>query len=181
MRHFDYRFLVVAFVVAVGLWIIMANDLFRPAKEPLEIAAVVVSAILMLIAAARFLITRHVFFLWSTVLFLLIMCREIHFTGTDEAIFIGFAVLLGIILSKYDRFRAYLDHPWVVNLLVAGFFTYFLSQTVDQRWWRTIPGEGLAHVPLEESLELLGHLVIGCAAALCKGDKQDGKGIPMPT
>ena len=31
---------------------------------------------------------------------------------------------------------------WVViNLLVAGFFTYFLSQTVDQRWWRIIPGE----------------------------------------
>jgi hypothetical protein len=109
------------------------------------------------------------------------MCREIHFEGTDEAIFIGFAVLLGVILNKYDRFRAYLDNPWVVNLLVAGFFTYFLSQTVDQRWWRMIPGEGLAHVPLEESLELLGHVTIGFAAALCKGYKHGSKGLPMPT
>lgn len=181
MRHFDYRFLVASLIVAVCLWIIMANDLIRPAKEPLEIAAVVISAALMLIAAVRFFVTRHVFFLWSTVLFLLIMCREIHFEGTDEAIFIGFAVLLGVILNKYDRFRTYLDNPWVVNLLVAGFFTYFLSQTVDQRWWRMIPGEGLAHVPLEESLELLGHVTIGFAAALCKGYKHGSKGLPMPT
>ena len=181
MRHFDYRFLVVALVVAVCLWIIMANDIIRPAKPPLEIAAVVLSAALMLIAAARFIITRHVFFLWSTVLFLLIMCREIHFEGTDEAIFIGLAILFGIILRKYDLFRTYLDNPWVVNLLVAGFFTYFLSQTVDQRWWRAVPGEELAHVPLEESLELLGHLIIGFAAVLCKGYKQNGKGLPMPT
>ena len=168
MHHFDYRFLVVTLVVAVCLWIIMANDLIRPAKEPLEIAAVVLSAALMLIAAARFIATRHVFFLWSTTLLFLIMCREIHFEGTDEGIFIGFAVLLGGLLSKYDRFRPYLDNPWVVNLLAAGFFTYFLSQTVDQRWWRIIPGEALAHVPLEESLELLGHLIIGCATVLCK-------------
>ena len=65
MRHFDYRFLVATLIVAVCLWIIMANDLIRPAKEPLEIAAVVISAALMLIAAVRFFVRRHVFFLWS--------------------------------------------------------------------------------------------------------------------
>ena len=181
MRHFDYRFLVVTFVVAVCMWIVMANELIRPAKEPLEIAAVVISAAFMLIAAVRFILTRHVFFLWSTTLLFLIMCREIHFEGTDEAIFIGFAVLLGVLLSKYDRLRPYLDNPWVVNLLVAGFFTYFLSQTVDQRWWRAVPGEGSAHVPLEESLELLGHLMIGFAAVLCKGYRKGGNGLPSPT
>jgi len=52
MRHFDYRFLVATLIVAVCLWIIMANDLIRPAKQSLEIAAVVISAALMLIAAA---------------------------------------------------------------------------------------------------------------------------------
>jgi hypothetical protein len=62
MRHFDYRFLVASLIVAVCLWIIMANDLIRLAKEPLEIAAVVISAALMLIAAVRFFVTRHVFF-----------------------------------------------------------------------------------------------------------------------
>ncbi len=108
------------------------------------------------------------FFFGVRALFVLILCREIHFEGTDEAIFIGLVILLAIILIKYDRFKAYLANPWVVNFLVAGFFTYFLSQTVDQRWWRIIPGEYLVHVPLEETLELLGHGIIGFAAVFCR-------------
>lgn len=168
MSHFSYRFLIVPLLVAALLWIIMAAGVFKPAKPGLEIAAVVVSGLFMLIAAVRFIVSRHVFFLWSTVLFLLIMCREIHFEGTDEAIFIGLVVLLGIVLLKYDRFKAYLANPWVVNLLVAGFFTYFLSQTVDQRWWRIIPGEDFVNVSLEEFLELAGHCMIGFAAVFCR-------------
>ena len=168
MHPFNYRFLILPPMITAVLWLLMANGIFRPAKEPLEIAAVVVSAIFMLIAALRFIMSRHVFFLWSTALFLLIMSREIHFDGTDEAIFIGLLILLGIILLKYDNFKDYLANPVVINLLVAGFFTYFLSQTVDQRWWRIIPGEDLVNVSLEETLELLGHLMIGFAAVQCK-------------
>ena len=168
MSHFNYRFLIVPPVATVLLWIIMAAGVLRPDKQGLEIAAVVVSGLFMLIAAVRFIVSRHVFFLWNTALFLLIMCREIHFEGTDEAIVIGLVVLLGIVLLKYDRFKAYLANPWVVNLLVAGFFTYFLSQTLDQRWWRIIPGEDLVNVSLEETLELLGHGMIGFAVVLCK-------------
>ena len=168
MSHFNYRFLILPPLVTVLLWIIMAAGVFRPEKQGLEIAAVVVSGLFMLIATARFIISRHVFFLWSTALFVLILSREIHFEGTDEAIFIGLAILGGIVLLKYDRFKDYLANPWVINLLVAGFFTYFLSQTVDQRWWRIIPGEYLVHVPLEETLELLGHGIIGFAAVFCR-------------
>jgi len=168
VAHFNYRFLILPLLVTVLLWLVMAAGIFRPEKQGLEIAAVVVSGLFMLIAAVRFIVSRRVFFLWSTALFLLIMCREIHFEGTDEAIFIGLVLLLGIILLKYDRFKAYLANPWVINLLVAGFFTYFLSQTVDQRWWRIIPGEALVNVPLEETLELIGHGMIGFAAVLCK-------------
>ena len=168
MSHFNYRFLILPPLVTVLLWIIMAADVFRPEKQGLEIEAVVVSGLFMLIAAARFIISRHVFFLWSTALFVLILAREIHFEGTDEAIFIGLAILGGIVLLKYDRFKDYLANPWVINLLVAGFFTYFLSQTVDQRWWRIIPGEDFVNVSLEEFLELAGHCMIGFAAVFCR-------------
>jgi hypothetical protein len=176
--HFNYRFLIVPPVITAILWILMANGFFRPQKEPLEIAAVAVSGLLMLIAAVRYILSRQTFFIWSTALFLLIMCREIHFYGTDEAIFIGLVILLGILFLK-DRFKAYLANPWVINLLIAGFFIYFLSQTVDQRWWRTIPGEGLIHVSLEETLELLGHVLIGMAAVLCRrvGHNDGGKSM----
>ena len=89
MSHSNYRFLILPPLVTVLLWIIMAADVFRPEKQGLEIAAVVVSGLFMLIAATRFIISRHVFFLWSTALFVLILSREIHFEGTDKAIFIG--------------------------------------------------------------------------------------------
>ena len=181
MGHISYRFLIVPLLVTALLWIIMAAGVVKPTKPPLEIAAVVVSGLFLLIAAVRFIVSRHVFFLWSTALFLLIFSREIHFEGSDEAIFIGLVILLGIVLLKYDRFKDYLANPWVINLLVVGFFTYFLSQTLDQRWWRGFPGEEIVFVPLEETLELLGHCMIGCAAVLCKGYKHAGKSMPMPT
>jgi hypothetical protein len=168
LDSFDYRILFFPPALATLLWIILANDLVKPAKPPLEIAAVIVSGMFMLIAVIRFIYTRHVFFLWSAALFLLIMCREIHFAGTDQAIFIGLAVLLGIALLKYDRFKDYLGNPRVINLLVAGFFVYFLSQTVDQRWWKVFPGEAEVFVPLEETLELLGHCTIAYAVLFCR-------------
>ncbi len=166
---FNFRILMMPLVITALLWIVMADGIIRPQKPPLEIAAVVVSALLMLIAAVRYFLSRQPFFLWSSALFLLIMCREIHFAGTDAAIFIGLVILWAMLLYKYEKFAAYAASPWVINLLVAGFFTYFLSQTVDQRWWRMIPGENIVHVPLEESLEMIGHILIGLAAVLCRG------------
>jgi len=180
MGQFNYRILMVPLVITALLWIVMANGIIRPQKQPLEIAAVAVSGMFMLVAAVRFMLSRQAFFLWSAALFLLIMCREIHFDGTDQAIFIGLVILLGIILYQYDRFKPYLANPWVINLFVAGFFTYFLSQTVDQRWWRVIPGEDLVNVSLEEILEMIGHVMIGSAAVLCRRNKNNGEVAPMP-
>ena len=178
MSSFNYRFMIVPPLVTVLLWIIMANGVFKAEKPPLETASVVVSGLFMVIAAVRFIGSRHVFFLLSTALFLLSMCRELHFEGTDEAIFIGLLILLGVVLLKYDRLKDYLANPWVINSLVAGFFIYFLSQTVDQRWWQDFPGESLVFVPLEETLELLGHCIIGFAVVLCRVYKPANRWIP---
>ena len=178
---FKLRLLMMPLVITAMLWIIMAIGIIRPQKPPLEIAAVVVSALLMLIAAARYFLSRQPFFLWSSALFLLIMRREIHFAGTDAAIFIGLVILWAMLLYKYEKFEAYAANPWGINLLVAGFFIYFLSQTVDQRWWRSVPGEDAVHVPLEESLEMLGHILIASAAVLCRGHKRHPQDKSLPT
>ena len=66
----------------------------------------------------------------------LVLAREIHFDWTDAGIYIGLIVLLGIASLKYDALKDHLDTPWVINLVVIGLFTYVLSQTIDQRWWR---------------------------------------------
>ena len=171
-RRINYWSLLVPLVATATLWIVVAKGDYPYGRKELEPAAIVVSCLFMLATALRYLITRHKFFLWGTGLMGLIMCREIHFAGTDPGIYMGLLLLAGIALLKYDTLKDYLDNPLVINLLLIGFFTYFLSVTIDQRWWKGIPGEQIVHVPLEETLEVLGHCIIGFAVVFCKSRQQ---------
>ena len=168
----NYWWLLIPLAVTVVLWILIAAVGYPFGRKELEPAAIVVTGLFMLAAALRYFITRHKFFLWGTGLMGLIMCREIHFAGTDPGIYIGILLLFGIVLLKYDMLKDYLANPLVINLLLIGFFTYFLSQTIDQRWWKGLPGERIVNVPLEETLELLGHCIIGSAVVFCKSRQQ---------
>ena len=170
-QKINYWFLLVPLVLTSVLWVLIAAGGYKYSREELEAAAIVVSYLLLLAAALRYLITRHNFFSWSTGLMGLIMCREIHFAGTDPGIYLGLLLLFVITLLKYDTLKEYLDNPLVINLLLIGFFTYFLSQTIDQRWCKGIPGEKIVHVPLEETLEVLGHCIIGSAVVFCRRRK----------
>jgi len=164
----NYWLLLIPLAITLGMWILIAEGAYPFGRKELESAAIVVSCLFMFAAALRYLITRHKFFLWGTGLMGLIMCREIHFEGTDPGIYLGLLLLFGIALLKYDTLKDYLDNPLVINLLLVGFFTYVLSQTIDQRWWKGMPGEKIVHVPLEETLEVLGHCIIGFAVVFCK-------------
>ena len=171
-QEINYWSLLIPLVITLALWILIAAGGYTLGRKELEPAAIVVSCLFMLTAALRYCITRHNFFLWSTGLMSLILCREIHFAGTDPGIYLGLLLLFGIALLKYDTLKDYLDNPLVINLLLIGFFTYFLSVTIDQRWWKGIPEEKIVHVPLEETLEVLGHCVIGSAVVFCKSRKE---------
>jgi len=168
----NYWSLLIHLAVTLGMLILIAEGAYPFGRKELEFAAIVVSCLFMLAAALRYLITRHNFFLWGTGLMGLIMCREIHFAGTDPGIYLGLLMLFGIALLKYDTLKDYLDNPLVINLLLIGIFTYVLSQTIDQRWWKGMPGEKIVHVPLEETLEVLGHCIIGSAVVFCKSRQQ---------
>ncbi len=75
-------------------------------------------------------------------------------------------LLLYITLRNFDEYTGFLDHPKVTTGLALAFSTYFLSISLDQRWWRGLPGEAEVHVILEENLELLGHLLVGFSLML---------------
>jgi len=168
MRRIELWSLFVPLALTIALWLLISAGVLRLEKGPLEITAVVVSGLFMIVAAIRFVFNRHVFFLWCAVMLLVIMCREIHFRGTSEAVYICLLGLLGIAVLKYERFERYLSDPLLINLLVAGFFTYFISQTIDQRWWKFVPAEKIVHVSLEEALELVGHCYIGSTSLFRK-------------
>ena len=163
IRIVDYRILLSCLVITIALWPLIWIGLIRPTKPVMEIAAVVITGLFTTALIVRFALTRHLFLLWATGFMTITLFREIHFSGSDEILLIGWPILLGIVLWRYDLFKSYLRNPVLINLLAGGFLFYFLSQTVDQRWWKGLPGENVVFVRLEELIELLGHCTVGSA------------------
>jgi len=168
VRLIDYRTLLGCVAITVILWPLIWIGFIRPTKPVMEIAAVVITGLFTLALLVRLARTRHLFILWALGIMAIAMSREIHFTGSDEILLIGWPLLLGFAVWRYDLFKSYLMNPVLINLLAAGFLFYFLSQTVDQRWWRIIPGEAVVSVRLEELVELLGHCTVGAALLFSK-------------
>ncbi len=168
IRPINYRTLLACFVITIVLWPLILIGFIQPTKQVLEIAAVVITGLFTLALFVRFALTRHLFLLWAAGFMAIAMSREIHFTGSDEILLIGWPILLGVAIWRYDLFKNYLRNPVLINLLAGGFLFYFLSQTVDQRWWKGLPGENVVFVRLEELVELLGHCTVGSAMLFSK-------------
>jgi len=168
----DYRTPLACLVLTVLLWPLIWIGFIRPSKQVLEIAAVVITGLFTLGLMVRFALTRHLFLLWAAGFMAIAMSREIHFSGSDEMLLIGWPMLLGVALWRYDNFKIYLANPVLINFLAGGFLFYILSQTIDQRWWKGLPGEEVVFVPLEELIEIFGHCTVGFALLFSKQVQQ---------
>ena len=168
VRLIDYRTVLGCVLITVVLWPLIWTGFIQPTKPVMEIAAVVITGLFTLALLVRLALTRHLFILWALGIMAIAMIREIHFTGSDEILLIGWPLLLGFAVWRDDIFKSYLMNPVLINLLAAGFLFYFLSQTVDQRWWKGLPGENVVFVRLEELIELLGHCTVGAALLFSK-------------
>jgi len=168
----DYRTPLACLVLTVLLWPLIWIGFIRPTKQVLEIAAVVITGLFTLGLMVRFALTRHLFLLWAAGFMAIAMSREIHFSGSDEMLLIGWPMLLGVALWRYDNFKIYLANPVLINFLAGGFLFYILSQTIDQRWWKGLPGEEVVFVPLEELIEIFGHCTVGFALLFSKQVQQ---------
>jgi hypothetical protein len=49
--------------------------------------------------------------LWAALFMVLAMCREIHFSGSDEALLIGWPLLLLVVLWRREIFKFYPKEP----------------------------------------------------------------------
>lgn len=174
IRLLDYRTLLACVVITIVPWPLIWAGFFQPTKHVLEIAAVVITGLFTVALLVRFALTRHLFLLWASGFMAIALSREIHFTGSDEILLIGWPILLGIALWRYDLFKSYLLNPVLINLLAGGLLFYFFSQTLDQRWWRWVPGEKVVEVRLEELIEILGHCTVGFALVFSKEVRQPG-------
>lgn len=154
-------------VITVGAGAVMVMGSWRPGRAPLEIAAIQVLTVITALCVLRFAISRRPFFLWGASLCGVLLSREIHFAGTSTGVYFGVLILFVLALHHMERLIEYMQSRFVINALAIGFCLYAISVTIDARWWKPrgllpgIPGEEIFHVPLEETMELLGHLMIG--------------------
>jgi hypothetical protein len=91
---------------------------------------------------------------------------------------IGFSCTLGINAPYFfalgRRFNGHSNESRnsLINFLAGGFLFYILSQTIDQRWWKGLPGEEAVFVPLEELIEIFGHCTVGFGLLFSKQVRQ---------
>ena len=135
-------------------------------EETMETVALVVVAAAMAIVLLRLATARRPFFIWLTVLIAALTCREIHFEGTSAGIYVAFAVLLIAAWLKHPMFEEYFASRTVTTLLAMAFFSYFLAKSLDQHWWKAIPGEPTFERPVEETMEVIGHVFMAILAAV---------------
>jgi hypothetical protein len=95
-----------------------------------------------------------------------LLWREIHLAWSGELTYATLLVLGLLALRHFRRLSPYLEAPVFLTLLAMGFFTYAITVSVDQGWWNAVPGLKMVQDPLEETMEVLGHILIGSGAVV---------------
>ena len=149
--------LILTFVISL----LIIDEIYTINKAVLEVAALIILGIYFLISTLKFATNRDKYFLWVSCMLLTLLIREIHPPGSSLGVYIGILILLYVAHRNFENFSDYFLNKKLINFTATGFFTYFIAVTIDQRFWKIIPGEEIVHVPLEESLEVIGHLLIG--------------------
>lgn len=151
--------------LAIGTCIILLkqNQLYPFGKQTLEAVALIITGGFCLLCFSRFVYIKDKFFLWASAMMLVLFVREVHPPGSSEGVYLGLLALFYIAHKQHDIFVDYFRSKYLATLLGVGFFAYFISVTTDQRWWKFIPGEKMVGSTLEESMEVVGHIFIGCA------------------
>jgi len=151
-------------LIIAGLIIqLILHQVYPFDKYLLEDAALLVTSGFCLLCFSRFIYSKEKFFLWATGMMLVLFVREIHPPGSSGGVYLGLLALFYFAYKKHHLFMHYFRSKRLVTMLGTGFFTYFLAVTTDQRFWKFVPAEKIFHTTLEESLELLGHILIGSA------------------
>ena len=112
--------------------------------------------------AAQYVKYRREFSLFMLTLCIAFFCREWHFAGTSNGIYVALA-LLGFWAFKRkaqleDFFKGNATEVWAW----ATFSLYLLSQLIARRVFRYVhlPAEEEMHIFLEETVETTGHIVM---------------------
>ena len=162
----------VPLIITVCIVQMILHQVYPFDKYQLEEVALLVTSGFCLMCFSRFIYNKDKFFLWATAMMLVLWIREIHPPGSSGGVYLGLLALFYIAHKNHHLFAGYIVNKRLVTMLGAGFFTYFISVTTDQRWWKFVPAEKIFQTRLEESMELLGHILVGSALLFASARRQ---------
>jgi hypothetical protein len=139
------------------------NLILKNYHEVLAIILLSVAVILFLVRSLLYRLEIDYILLTMAANFL---CREIHFTGTDNGVVIVGAIVLVWIVYWKGRIWLIIENAKLFQIALIGTaFTYFLAILVGRRVFSIdhlalLPNEANLHVALEEVLENIAHLYL---------------------
>jgi hypothetical protein len=134
----------------------------RYSNEIIAMPLVGVSFLIFFILACK---TKNEFVIGMTFLVAAFFCREWHFAGTSTGVYIALAVFTGWFIYRREHIGRMIRGRKVKIWLFASASCYFLSQLVarrvfSERHLNLLPFEEEYHIPLEETLEAAGHILM---------------------
>jgi hypothetical protein len=153
--------LLVPFVVGLVVAQLKLQDAFQGGlayRDAMEVVALAVLGPALLLALLGALRAGSGSGWWVVGLVATLFMREVHFTGTSTGVYVGLLILFVVLVRRVGDWRSSLARAGFATPLVVAFGCYFMSQTLDQRWWKFLPTEDVWHTVVEETLEVTGHV-----------------------
>ena len=160
LRKIWYPALAITPIVCLLAGVLYANGMLgneNQVKGFMENISPPILAVAAGLALVRLAISRKPYFIWLAALCGAFFCRELHFKGTSDGIYVALAILLLLAGLKYSLFAEYFSSRTVITLISCLFFTYFIAVTFDQRWYTFIPNARKYYRPVGEIVEVTGH------------------------
>lgn len=146
-------------VIGIGLLIefevLPGDETIRPIMETASLGVLPAA---LLIALGRYAIGREAFFLWLTGFAGVLFCRELHFQGTSAGVYVGLGILAWLACRYYPQLGGYFANRRVATILTLILLMYFIGVTLDRNVWKFIPDRKIWASPLEEIVEIAGHI-----------------------
>ena len=131
------------------------------AKDFQEFLGPFILFVATLVAFGLAVIDRRAFLKWQAFLTVSLLCRELHFFGTDNGIYVALAVLLWYFARHLKSMQPFAGNRRVTTCFWGALWLYVLAMVFDRGYGRDlIPAIKPLRDAFEESLESTGHVLI---------------------
>ncbi len=152
---------ILPFIAAVIIWLLsltpVAVVFSKPIQEIIAICILTINIIVILTAHVKM---RKFVTLWLLLLGIALLCRELHFYGTNRGFYIALILLATWCAVKRVKFVQEIQSTGGARLLVGALWMYCMTKVMDRDYLYFMPKYEEWNDYVEESMESVGHIMI---------------------